>query len=435
MVKYAFPERKDKNKKNGVSLIVVTSPIPSHPDTTLIDIAIESVLKMNYPFSEMIISYDKDRKNTSSYKTYKKNMKSKYPQFKHLELDKHGHFIGTFHNALNHCKTKYFFLLQHDISLVGKFPIQECLETKVDWNIIATHHFKPEECEKDIPKSTHWFPIMKKTKDKNLLKTYGWSERIFLSRRDWMMDKLHEYYHKGKTVNFIESIFHKEFDKLWKKTQDIKTFHNISTEPQYMKIYDKFWSEWKVYNLKSSVAYHNHLHGRTAKPKATIGKRSNKRITKRKTSRGGCGKGGGKKDKKTSKTLRNKYKKISKIDCAKKYPKSRDKTLKCLDQKENDLKSLESEYPEEMKFFKKELKDYNDKVINMVKELGKCTKHKPDMNKVKKCSEEVGKKYGHIFKDNKELSQIYTNNMKDKLQRMIDHTQKVDFGELGKLKY
>ena len=96
MVKYAFPERKDTNKNNGVSLIVVTSPIPSHPDTTLIDIAIESVLKMNYPFSEMIISYDKDRKNTSSYKTYKKRMKSKYPQFKHLELDKHGHFIGHF---------------------------------------------------------------------------------------------------------------------------------------------------------------------------------------------------------------------------------------------------------------------------------------------------------------------------------------------------
>ena len=291
MVKYTFPERKNTVNKNDVSLIVVTSPIPTHPDTNLIDTAIESVLKMNYPFSEMIISYDKDRKNISSYKTYKKRMKSKYPQFKHLELDKHGHFIGTFHNALNHCKSKYFFLLQHDICLEGKFPIQECLNTKLDWNIIATHHFKPEDCEKDIPEPTHWFPIMKKTRDKNLLKTYGWSERIFLSRRDWMMDKLYEYYHKGKTVNFIESIFHKEFDKLWKQ-QKITHFYDISTEPQYMKIYDKFWSEWKIYNLKSSVAYHKHLHGRTAKPKATRGKpkatkskRSNKKINKRKTKR------------------------------------------------------------------------------------------------------------------------------------------------------
>tara|TARA_E500000178_G_scaffold328682_1_gene358887 strand:- start:122 stop:1450 length:1329 start_codon:yes stop_codon:yes gene_type:complete len=440
MVKYAFLERKDTNTRNGVSLIVVTSPIPSHPNTTLIDVAIESVLKMNYPFSEMIISYDKDRKNTSSYKTYKKNMKSKYPQFKHLELDKHGHFIGTFHNALNHCKTKYFFLLQHDISLIGKFPIDECLKTSVPWNIIATHHFKPKDCEKDIPKPTHWFPIMKKTKDKNLLKTYGWSERIFLSKRDWMMDKLHEYYHKGKTTNFIESIFHKEFDKLWKRIQKITHFYDISTEPQYMKIYDKFWSEWKVYNLKSSIAYHSHLHGRTAKPKSTKGKRSKhskskKKITKRKTSRGGCGKGGGKKTQtsKKDKTLRNKYKKISSIDCAKKYPKSRDKTLKCLDQKVKDLKSLESEYPTEMKLLKKEIKDYEKAILSFMKEAAKCKKHMPDMNKVQKCAEEIAKKQGNIFKDNKELGQTYTNNMRDKLQRMIDHTQKVDLGELGKL--
>ena len=277
MSKYKFLERKNTTKKEGVSLIVVTSPIPSHPDTSLIDVAMESVLAMNYPFSEMIISYDKDRKNTSSYKTYKKRMKSKYPQFKHLELDKHGHFIGTFHNALNNCKTKYFFLLQHDIKLEGKFPIKDCLKTSLSWNIIATHHFKPEQCEKDIPKPTHWFPILKKTKDKNLLKTYGWSERIFLSKRDWMMDKICEYYHKGKTKDFIESIFHKGFDKLWKQ-QKIKTFHKISTEPKYMKIYDKFWSEWKVYNLKSSVAYHSHLHGRTAK---RSNKLSNKKTAKK----------------------------------------------------------------------------------------------------------------------------------------------------------
>ena len=154
-----------------------------------------------------------------------------------------------------------------------------------------TIKFTPEECDKDIPKRTHWFPIMKKTKDKNLLKSYGWSERIFLSKRNWMMDKIYEDYHKGKTNDFIESIFHKEFDKLWKRVQKITHYYDILTEPKHMKIYENFWNEWKVYNLKSSVAYHKHLHGRTAKPKATKGKlkRSNlkrsKRINKRKTKR------------------------------------------------------------------------------------------------------------------------------------------------------
>lgn len=160
------------------------------------------------------------------------------------------------------------------------------------------------------------------------------------------------------------------------------------------------------------------------------------RRTKKKSKKGGCGKGGGKKDKKSSKkdkTLKNKYKKISSIDCAKKYPKSRDKTLKCLDQKDKDLKSLESEFSEEMKLLKKEIKEYEQNMNTYMKEVAKCQKHMPDMNKVKKCSEEVGKKYGNIFKDNKELSQIYTDNLRDKLHRMIDHTQEVDLGELGKL--
>ena len=46
MIKYKFPERKNTVNKNGVSLIVVTSPIPSHPDTNLIDEAIKSILNI-----------------------------------------------------------------------------------------------------------------------------------------------------------------------------------------------------------------------------------------------------------------------------------------------------------------------------------------------------------------------------------------------------
>ena len=48
MNKYPFLERKDTMNHKGVTLIIVTSPIPSHPSTTLIDVAIESVLKMKY---------------------------------------------------------------------------------------------------------------------------------------------------------------------------------------------------------------------------------------------------------------------------------------------------------------------------------------------------------------------------------------------------
>lgn len=151
--------------------------------------------------------------------------------------------------------------------------------------------------------------------------------------------------------------------------------------------------------------------------------------------KGGCGQRGGKQTRKKSKkdkTLRNKYKKISRIDCAKKYPKSRDKTLKCLDKKVKDLKSLESEFPEEIKTLKKEIKEYETMMNTFVKEASECKKNS-DMDKIKKCIQEVTKKYKKILIDDKEMGKLYTDNMRDNLYRMIDHTQKVDLGELGKL--
>jgi len=149
--------------------------------------------------------------------------------------------------------------------------------------------------------------------------------------------------------------------------------------------------------------------------------------------RGKCTQTGGKRTSKKDKTVRNKYKKISGIDCAKKHPKSRDKTLKCLDQKIEDFKSLESEFPQEMKILKEEIKDYEKMMPSFLKEAGKCKKHTPDMDKVKKCFQEVTTKYKKNLVDDKEMGKLYSSALRDKLNRMVDHTQKVDLGELGKL--
>ena len=405
---YQFRKVPRMNKK-GVTLIVTTSPIPTHPSTSLVDTALESVLKMNYPFAEVIVSYDMPpRGEKASYREYKKIMKKKYPQFTHLPMKKHGHFIGSFYNALAHTQTEHFFMLQHDIKLAKEFPIEKCLKYTFDWNIIATHHLK------DGLKETHWFPIFEQ-KNKDLWKVWGWSERIFLSKRDWMMDKIYHYYTSGDTRNFIEKVFHNKFKELWQKQSGLKGYrefarHKITRDE--MKEYNKFWNEWKCFALKSNVAYHVHLFGRTAKTKK----------------RGGGPKG--KTKDKTRKLVRKKYKNISAIDCAKKNPKSRDKTLKCLEQKQKDFKSLQKEYAQEMKLLKKEMEDYEKNMIAFVKESDGCKKHAPDMDKIKKCIMELTTKHKSIFED-KDMSKLYTDDMRDKLHRLVDHTQKVNLGELG----
>jgi len=260
-MEYKFPQLKlKKGIDKKTTLIIVTSPIPSHPSTDLIDEAIESVMQMNYKFQDVIISYDcpPKKKHIPSYETYKSKMKEKYPKFKHLEMKDHGHFIGSFYNALSHTKTKYFMMLQHDIKLVGNLPIDDLLKMKLNWNILATHHVT------DGLNKTHWYPIIEK-KNKYVDKTWGWSERIFLSKRDFFLKQIYDCYHTGRTKNFMDTIFYKEFKKLYQTTEKIKEYKKINPSKEQMKEYNQFWNEWKCFNIKSGVCYHEHLHGRTKK--------------------------------------------------------------------------------------------------------------------------------------------------------------------------
>ena len=156
-------------------------------------------------------------------------------------------------------------------------------------------------------------------------------------------------------------------------------------------------------------------------------KKSKKRSKKRKTSRGGCGiKGGGKKS-----PFMKQYTKISKIDCAKKNPKSREKTLKCLDDKKEQFKSLEKSSPKDMKELEKLKKEYNKSLKKMITNSKKCMKYHGDKTKFKKCVEHEAKELKKYDNDN---SKIFVDEMRDNLQRMVDHTQKVDFGVFGDLK-
>lgn len=52
------------------------------------------------------------------------------------------------------------------------------------------------------------------------------------------------------------------------------------------------------------------------------------------------------------------------------------------------------------------------------------------MDKIKKCIMKLTTKHKRIF-DDKDMSKLYTDDMRDKLHKLVDHTQKVNLGELG----
>ena len=131
--------------------------------------------------------------------------------------------------------------------------------------------------------------------------------------------------------------------------------------------------------------------------------------------------GGGKKS-----SFTKKYTKISKIDCAKKNPKSREKTLKCLDDKKKQFKSLGKDSPKDMKELQKTKKDYQKSIKKLMEKMTKdCIKYHGDEKKLQKCAEKEKKELESYGKD---IPKIVMDEMRDNIQRMIDHTQKVDLG-------
>ena len=243
---------------DGVTLIYITSPIPSHPSAELIEDCITSMKQSDYDFHETIISYDCPKKTNADYDEYKKYMKKTYPTFTHAERITHGHFIGTLKNALLRCKTKYFLVVQHDIKLIGAFPINEILKYTFDWRICFTHHKK-----NGLVKPTHWYPIIEETDSPILLKTFGWSERIFMSTTEFMMNKINTINKQKRSSAFIENILYRDLNRMYTKLENIKTYKKIPKESSHKKKYETCWDDWRCFAIKSKICYHNHLFGRT----------------------------------------------------------------------------------------------------------------------------------------------------------------------------
>ena len=80
-----------------------------------------------------------------------------------------------------------------------------------------------------------------------------------------MLDKINEIQQKKLSSKFVESVFNKQFTKMFKKLENIKTYKDIPKKSKHQIEYNNYWDTWKCYAIKSKVCYHKHLFGRTAK--------------------------------------------------------------------------------------------------------------------------------------------------------------------------
>jgi len=166
-----------------ITIIVVTSVLPSHPETTIIDETINAI-RQQLPDSEIILQIDGlreeqlDRKD--DYDEYKSRVLWKCLHKWHnvlpLIFDEHMHQSGMMAETFEHIRTPLLLYVEGDAPITPDLKIdwQECIDMiyNGEANTIRFHH------EDVIPKDHEHLML---DVEGNFIKTCQWSQRPHLS--------------------------------------------------------------------------------------------------------------------------------------------------------------------------------------------------------------------------------------------------------------
>jgi hypothetical protein len=116
-----------------ITVVMTTNPIPSHPDTTVIDETLTS-LRAQIPDVEthVLILADGVRKEQAGqagdYDIYKKKLRERWPACNIVEFDKHTHQTEMLREVRPSIKTPLLLWIEHDWPLI--------VEAKIEWEKI-----------------------------------------------------------------------------------------------------------------------------------------------------------------------------------------------------------------------------------------------------------------------------------------------------------
>lgn len=193
--------------KNDITAILVTSVLPSHPDTHILDETITSI-RAHLPENEIILQIDGLREE-------RLNRKQDYDEFKNRVLwkcmhewknvlpvifDEHCHQTTMMKETIGIINTSALLYIEGDAPLTSDRPIdwQKCLDM-IEYKKANTirYHF-----EEQIP-NEHWH-LMFGLED-GFLRTKQWSQRPHLSTVSYYRDVVLPY---SEDKTFIEDRFH-----------------------------------------------------------------------------------------------------------------------------------------------------------------------------------------------------------------------------------
>ena len=231
--------------KDDVTIIVVTSVLPSHPDTTILDETIREV-RMHFPKNEIILQIDGLREE-------RLNRKADYDEFKNRVLwkclhewknvlpivfDEHSHQTTMMKKTIGLIQTSTMLYVEGDAPITGNRNIdwQQCLDM-LEFGKANTIRF---HFEVSIPEEHKHLMLSKKG---NFLTTIQWSQRPHLSLVDYYRE---EVLRVSDEKTFIE-------DK----------FHGVVQDDGWFK--HKLW----IYHPEGDIKRSYHLDGRAGTKKFT----------------------------------------------------------------------------------------------------------------------------------------------------------------------
>ena len=253
-----LPASEEDELRDNITVIIPTSPIPSHPDISMLVETIRTV-RAHLPESEIIVTFDGVRtEQEDRRKSYEEYIRRALWHFNFKEknvlpivFSEHKHQSGMMREALKLVKTPEVLYVEHDAPLTPDRPIEWSnligAIRNGDANVIRFHFeemIHPEHKHlmfDEEPQEVHYAPMMR---------TFQWSQRPHLASTEFYRRILSLYFpESSKTM--IEDLL---YGIVWEKctTGGIMAWYEF-----------RLWIYTPLPQIKRSY----HLDGRSSDPK------------------------------------------------------------------------------------------------------------------------------------------------------------------------
>lgn len=197
---------------SNLTVLIPTSPIPSHPSTAILDETISNIRK--YTDAKIIIMFDGVHESLESrreaYEEYYSVVfmkKELYGNCTIVRFPEHNHqSMMTRYVLCNLVKTPLVMFCEHDTSPIGDIPFEDIcnwIESSGNINCIRFNIFEKTPAEHD-------YLMLGYASFRGVMarKTIQWSQRPHIAKTEWYIKILETYFKDQNQRSMIEDVMH-----------------------------------------------------------------------------------------------------------------------------------------------------------------------------------------------------------------------------------